>query len=1191
MKIFTSLLFSILLSVGMMAQSQISSVAVQHIADTYEQQGLKASDIENVIVDHAYTDKNGISFIYLVQTYEGVPVYNAIMTVAISKKGEIFTTANRFVSDLHSKVASTETVISAEEAIQTVAKHFKTETSISALRTDRATGVSYFSANELANSEIPVSFKYEADAEGKLHKSYDLSVDMKANSDYWSVRVDAATGKILSKNNFTVYCNFNHNNETSSNHNCTANFLKNSSFAVGDGASYRVYPFPAESPLETDHVLVLDPSDANASPLGWHDTDGMDGAEFTITRGNNVHAYIDSLSNNNSVGGEPDGGEDLVFDFEHDQSMEPNKSTQAAQVNLFYANNYLHDFTYNLGFDEAAGNFQQTNYSNEGDDNDYVRAEAIDGDGTNNARFSTLPDGTRGRMEMFLWDNPGGTTFATVNSPEELAGTYPTGNPDWGFPISEGNDAVTGKAVLFNDGTQFASQGCNPAINVSSMTGNIALIDRGSCEFGAKALNAQEAGAVGVIICNVAGVNGGTGEELLNMGAGVVGGQVTIPVRAFRLSDCNRIKASMDANIDVNISLVYTGFDEPAQLDASYDNGVIAHEFAHGISNRLTGGPNAAGCLTTQDTDGDGMADTGEQAGEGWSDYVALISTLKAGDSGADEKPIGSYVDGSTRGIRRFPYSTDMSICPLTYNDIRVGGPVVDADDNFAPHPVGELMAALGWDLTWAMIDKYGLDPTWQDQTSGNYIGAKLVFDGMKLQPCNPGYTDIRDAILFADQLNNEGANICEIWDVFARRGLGMEADQGSPIDHLDGTEDFTAMATCIEKLKVTREISELVQPGATLDVNVTATNHTKPEGPVASIVTEKLQEGLLYKEGSAPFPATVNGNIITFDIGELDYDTPLEFSYEVESSTSIRSISLNLETLEDGGSNFEFFDLNDQFNFFFDTEGRNGTRALGGAAPDTEVDFGIITPVYDVPADVEVPALRFWHKYDLEQSADAVFLSISTDGGTNWNYVTEFLKNGYDDDIQYGTFAIPSLRAFTGSTNGEFIDSYVDLSAYKGESIQIRFRLGTDDNTTVDADFPGWIVDDIELMDLTLYEVETCIGTTAEPEVECNGTTTIIVDSNLDTNTEDTNGDIYEMSVYPNPAKTKIYLDVAAPLTQAVQIKLTSLDGRLIRNTTAQVTNSTKTIGFDIVDLDSGMYLIQVQSEQRLSTRKFVKN
>ncbi len=52
-----------------------------------------------------------------------------------------------------------------------------------------------------------------------------------------------------------------------------------------------------------------------ASPHGWHDTDGVNGAEYTITQGNNVHAYHDIFSQKQSIGGEPDGGANLEFDF------------------------------------------------------------------------------------------------------------------------------------------------------------------------------------------------------------------------------------------------------------------------------------------------------------------------------------------------------------------------------------------------------------------------------------------------------------------------------------------------------------------------------------------------------------------------------------------------------------------------------------------------------------------------------------------------------------------------------------------------------------------------------------------------------------------------------------------------------------------------------------------------------------
>ncbi len=83
------------------------------------------------------------------------------------------------------------------------------------------------------------------------------------------------------------------------------------------------------------------------------------------------------------------------------------------------------------------------------------------------------------------------------------------------------------------------------------------------------------------------------------------------------------------------------------------------------------------------------------------------------------------------------------------------------------------------WEMNWALIDKYGLDPDIYNGTGGNNIALQLVIDGLKLQPCNPGFVDARNAILQADQVNNAGANQCLIWTAFAKRGLGYSATPG----------------------------------------------------------------------------------------------------------------------------------------------------------------------------------------------------------------------------------------------------------------------------------------------------------------------------------------------------------------------------------------------------------------------------
>jgi extracellular elastinolytic metalloproteinase len=94
-------------------------------------------------------------------------------------------------------------------------------------------------------------------------------------------------------------------------------------------------------------------------------------------------------------------------------------------------------------------------------------------------------------------------------------------------------------------------------------------------------------------------------------------------------------------------------------------------------------------------------------------------------------------------------------------------------------HDVGEVWATVLWDLNWQFIYKYGYNTNFYASTGGNNMALKLVLDGCKLQRCNPGFLDGRDAILTADSLNNRGANASLIWAVFARRGMGYSAVQG----------------------------------------------------------------------------------------------------------------------------------------------------------------------------------------------------------------------------------------------------------------------------------------------------------------------------------------------------------------------------------------------------------------------------
>ncbi|MBK6404561.1 MAG: hypothetical protein IPF66_05740 [Holophagales bacterium] len=145
----------------------------------------------------------------------------------------------------------------------------------------------------------------------------------------------------------------------------------------------------------------------------------------------------------------------------------------------------------------------------------------------------------------------GGVTAGTVkvNAPGGIAGYFTAGTASFGSqpPVAGltanvvvGLDPSDGAGVLTTDG-------CSPLTNAAAVTGNIAIIDRGTCGFAVKVKNAQDAGAVGVIIANnVAGV--------LNMSG--VDPTIVIPSVSVSLADANTFKANIPG---LNVSLYPAG--------------------------------------------------------------------------------------------------------------------------------------------------------------------------------------------------------------------------------------------------------------------------------------------------------------------------------------------------------------------------------------------------------------------------------------------------------------------------------------------------------------------------------------------------------------------------------------------------------------------------------------------------------
>src|SRR5688572_25804421 len=675
------------------------SQATDFITRSYEfiknEYGLDRKSIgELKIKDNYRTDHNNVDHVYLVQMHNGVEIFGTGINLAFLQDGHIVGNNHRLTIMDGVSVPSVSPKISAPKAIGIVGNSLGVASrAVPGITRHTQSGIPVYSKEDISLQDIPAELGYMY-VDGAYVLAWKLQVESRQNGELYQSFVNAADGKLIANDALTLHCSFEHgymSNADNCEHNlipALPNFSAPPPSAFGQ---YRVLPLSIESPSHGDFELVTGMDDTEASPYGWHDTDGVLGNEFTYTRGNNVHAFLDR-NWDYATDGDLDGGANLIFDYVFNADGEPSSNQNVSLTNLFFWINIMHDSAYKYGFNEVAGNFQSRNYSGQGGDADYVNAHAQFGDNDpalcgsqangdveclNNADFSTPTDGFNGRMRMFTWDQNNSNRHLDVLEPLELAGKLVTGLAEFGPDITE--TGITGEVVIADDGTNNPTHACSSLNEQPNLDGKIVLIDRGLCDFSEKVFNAQEAGAIGAIICNFE-------ESTIGMGAGLMAGDVTIPSVFISSGDCARIRVA--AGDGLKVSLVAPPADGgPARRDGSLDNSIIAHEFSHGISTRLTGGPSASYCLSPGALTGE--AEEAWGMGEGWSDFFALVVTAKQGDTGAKKRGIGTYaskeaIDG--RGIRSFPYSTDLSINPHTYDDILFES---------VPHGVGSVWTAM----------------------------------------------------------------------------------------------------------------------------------------------------------------------------------------------------------------------------------------------------------------------------------------------------------------------------------------------------------------------------------------------------------------------------------------------------------------------------------------------------------------
>ena len=312
---------------GATATTEPLDVALSYLDKNAAELGVTRADVTDLVVTSKYrSTHSGVTHVNLNQRFQELEVFGGHTTVNVAADGNVIFAGGSLVRALGAAPSGTvklEPTAAVEAAADALELEQPTDLRVLSASSGPARET-VVSDGGISDALIPLRLGWQPTADG-LRKAWQLVIDTSSDESLWNATVDAETGRLLNADDWTTKDNANDLAATLARP--SASNVRLSVFGsavataitpnpVNDGSSYNVFEFPKESPNDGPRTLVANPADANASPFGWHDTNGAAGAEFTTTQGNNAHAYLDQDSNNSpDFGGSPDGGAGLDFDF------------------------------------------------------------------------------------------------------------------------------------------------------------------------------------------------------------------------------------------------------------------------------------------------------------------------------------------------------------------------------------------------------------------------------------------------------------------------------------------------------------------------------------------------------------------------------------------------------------------------------------------------------------------------------------------------------------------------------------------------------------------------------------------------------------------------------------------------------------------------------------------------------------
>jgi subtilase family serine protease len=357
------------------SQNASATELLTAVRDLAPRLGLDDDDLNGVELVRDYASASTrLRHVTFAQQLDGLPVFGAVVTLHISSDGSIVRVNS---SAARGGGRRRGAAVAADAAVVAAVADVSPNAPFAPVRLDPGSASTARFARGRFSRDITSSLEWFP-MDGSVRLAWHVELETVPLSQFYDLLIDATSGELLLRRNRVLDAN--------------------GSGRVNQSNATQAIDPRRPDPSPTSGGACPPPSNYELRDLTAPFRDSTSVlADSGRLSGNNAHVFRGTPGNEGALG--TFDGTRWVFDA-------PFGSAASAETALFFSLNFLHDFFYDLGFDEAAGNFQVDNFGRGGTGGDALSGLARAA-GRNNASFQPEPEGTSPVMSMFLFDGTG----------------------------------------------------------------------------------------------------------------------------------------------------------------------------------------------------------------------------------------------------------------------------------------------------------------------------------------------------------------------------------------------------------------------------------------------------------------------------------------------------------------------------------------------------------------------------------------------------------------------------------------------------------------------------------------------------------------------------------------------------------------------------------------------------------------